>query len=284
MISSTRYRARAEINRQTELSREIAKLQESVSTGKRITKASDDPDAAQRISEIRQTQADQVVWTNNTNMGASISSAVDSQLGSVYDMLTRAKELVLSGRNDTTSATDRAAIASELRSIIADLDSAGSANDPTGAPLFPTGTPLSIPVSDTLSLPATAKKDEVFGNVTTSKGVQTLQEILEDAATAVEGNAATRGSDIQLSLDAIDGGAGHITQVRTDQGVRAARFDHAKDDLDSNGEDLAVERNGLESTDLTYALSEFQSKQTALQAAQTLFAKTNRSSLFDLLG
>jgi flagellar hook-associated protein 3 FlgL len=87
-----------------------------------------------------------------------------------------------------------------------------------------------------------------------------------------------------LSLDAIDAGAGHITQVRTDQGVRAARFDQAKDDLDSNGEDLAVERNGLESTDLTYALSEFQSKQTALQAAQTLFAKTNRSSLFDLLG
>ena len=284
MISSTRYRALAEINRQTDLSREIAKLQESVSTGKRITKASDDPDAAQRISEIRQTQADQVVWTNNTNMGTSISSAVDNQLGSIYDMLNRAKELVLSGRNDTTSATDRAAIATELRSIIADLDSAGSANDPTGAPLFPTGTPLSIPVSDTLSLPATAKKDEVFGNVTTSKGTQTLQEILEDAATAVEGNAATRGSDIQLSLDAIDGGAGHITQVRTDQGVRAARFDQAKDALDSNGEDLAVERNGLESTDLTYALSEFQSKQTALQAAQTLFAKTNRSSLFDLLG
>ena len=284
MISSTRYRARAEINRQTDLSREIAKLQESVSTGKRITKASDDPDAAQRISEIRQTQADQVVWTNNTNMGTSISSAVDTQLGSIYDMLNRAKELVLSGRNDTTSINDRTAIATELRSIIADLDSAGSANDPTGAPLFPTGTPLSIPVSDTLSLPATAKKDEVFGNVTTSKGTQTLQEILEDAATAVEGNAATRGSDIQLSLDAIDGGAGHITQVRTDQGVRAARFDQAKDALDSNGEDLAVERNGLESTDLTYALSEFQSKQTALQAAQTLFAKTNRSSLFDLLG
>jgi flagellar hook-associated protein 3 FlgL len=284
MISSTRYRALAEINRQTDLSREIAKLQESVSSGKRITKASDDPDAAQRISEIRQTQADQVVWTNNTNMGASISSSVDTQLGSIYDMLTRAKELVLSGRNDTTSTMDRTAIASELRSIIADLDSAASANDPTGAPLFPTGTPLSIPVSDTLSLPATAQKDEVFGNVTTSKGTQTLQEILEDAATAVEGNAATRSTDIQLSLDAIDAGAGHITQVRTDQGVRAARFDQAKDDLDTSAENLSVERNGLESTDLTYALSEFQSKQTALQAAQTLFAKTNRSSLFDLLG
>jgi len=57
MISSTRYRALAEINRQTDLSRQIAKLQASVSSGKRLDKASDDPDAAQRISEIRQTQA-----------------------------------------------------------------------------------------------------------------------------------------------------------------------------------------------------------------------------------
>jgi flagellar hook-associated protein 3 FlgL len=284
MISSTRYRALAEINRQTDLSRQIAQLQESVSTGKRIDKASDDPGASQRISEIRQTQADQVVWSSNTNMGTSIASAVDTNLTSISDMLNRAKELVLSGRNDTTSTTDRTAITQELQSIIATLDSASTANDPTGAPLYPTTAPLTIPVSDTLSLPATAQRDQVFGNVTTASGVQTLQQILTDAIAAVSGNSATRAADIQTSLDAIDAGSAHITQVRSDQGVRAARFDAAKDDLDTTGESLAEERNGLESTDLTYALSEFQSKQTALQAAQTLFAQTNKSSLFDLMG
>jgi flagellar hook-associated protein 3 FlgL len=284
MISSTRYRALAEINRQTDLSRQIAQLQESVSTGKRIDKASDDPGASQRISEIRQTQADQVVWSSNTNMGTSIASAVDTNLTSISDMLNRAKELVLSGRNDTTSTTDRTAITQELQSIIATLDSASTANDPTGAPLYPTTAPLTIPVSDTLSLPATAQRDQVFGNVTTASGVQTLQQILTDAIAAVSGNSATRAADIQTSLDAIDAGSAHITQVRSDQGVRAARFDAAKDDLDTTGESLAEERNGLESTDLTYAISEFQSKQTALQAAQTLFAQTNKSSLFDLMG
>ena len=284
MISSTRYRALAEINRQTDLAKQIAKLQESVSTGKRITKASDDPDAAQRVAEIRQTQADQAVWTNNTHMGTSISAAVDSKLSSMAEMLDRAKELVLSGRNDTTSTLDRKSVADELRSIVNDLNSASTAADPTGAPLFPVGSPLQIPVSATLSLPATAQRDTVFGNVNTAAGLQTLQQILTDAATAVEGNSATRAADIQTSLDSIDAGAAHIVQVRSDQGVRGSRFDQAKDDLDANGSDLLVERSGLESTDLTYAVSEFQSKQTALQAAQTLFARTNRSSLFDLLG
>jgi flagellar hook-associated protein 3 FlgL len=284
MISSTRYNAQAEINRQTELSKQIAKLQVSVSSGKRLSAPSDDPGAAQRISEIRQTQADQVVWNNNVAMGTSISSAVDTSLTNISAMLDRAKELVLSGRNDTTSLTDRAAITQEWQSIIDKLDSASTANDPTGAPLYPTGSPLAIPVSDTLSLPATAQRDQVFGNIVTASGTQTLQQILGDAITAVNGSSASRASAIQASLDAIDTSISHITQVRADQGVRAQRFDAATEDLDNSGTDLAVERNSLESTDLTYALSEFQAKQTALQAAQTLFAKTNKSTLFDLVG
>ncbi len=284
MISSTRYRTQAEIHRQTSLAKEIANLQQSVSSGKRITRASDDPGAADRISEIRQVQADQVVWTNNANTGASIAETVDTSLGSIADMLDRAKELVLRGRNDTTSQTDRTALANELRSLSNDLDAASTANDPTGAPLYPTGTPLSIPVSQTLSVPATATRSSVFGGVATSGGAKTLQQILNDAAATVESTAATRSVDIQNALNAIDAGAAHVTQVRGDQGVRAARFDQAKTDLVDSGETLSEERSGLESTDLTYAVSEFQSKQTALQAAQTMFAKTHQSTLFDLLG
>jgi flagellar hook-associated protein 3 FlgL len=284
MISSTRYRATAEINRQTDLSNQIAKLQSSISSGKRLDAPSDDPDAAARIAQIRQTQADQVVWTNNANTGATISSAVDTSLSSISASLDRAKELALSGRNDTTSDTDRAAIAAELRSIVTDLNSASTASDPTGAPLYPTGTPLSIPVSDTLSLPATASRDSVFGNVTTANGTQTLQQIISAAADAIEGNSATRATDIQTSLDSLDAASAHVTQVASDQGVRAARFDTAKSDLATSGENLAEERSGLEDTDLTYALSEFQAKQTSLQAAQTVFAQSNKTSLFDLLG
>ncbi|HWI87272.1 MAG TPA: flagellin, partial [Sphingomonas sp.] len=278
MISATRYRALAETHRQTDLAKQIAKLQESVSTGKRLTRPSDDPEASLRISEIRQTQADQVVWANNIKMGVSISTAVDTKLGVVADTLDRAKELVLSGRNDTTSATDRAAIAAELRLLAADLDSDAQANDPTGAPLFPAGTPLSIPVSDTLGLPATASRVEVFDTVSTAAGTKSLRQILTDAADAVEGTSVARATDIQLSLSEIDAGSTHLTKVRTDQGVRAGRFDDAKQQIESSDQNLSEERVGLESTDLTYALAEFQSKQVALQAAQTVFAQANKTS------
>ena len=285
MISTkTNYSILSQISSQNALAKQISQLQESVTSGKRLSAPSDDPAAAQRISEIRTTQADQVVWTNNTNMGTSIASAVDTSLSSLQDMLNRAKELVLSGRNDTTSTTDRTAITSELQSIISSLDAASTATDPTGAPLYPTGSPLQIPVSDTQNLPATASRTAVFGGITTANGTQTLQQILGDAITAINGNATTRATDIQTSLDAIDAGTAQVTQVRADQGVRMQHFDAAKDALDTSGENLSEERNGLESTDLTYAVSEFTAKQTSLQAAQTMFAQTNKSTLFDLMG
>lgn len=284
MIGATRYSMTAEINRQTSLAKQIADLQAQVSSGKRISKPSDDPAASNRVSQIRQTQADQAVWTSNASLGTSIASAADSTLTSVNEAIDRAKELVLSGRNDTTSASDRANIAQQLRQIASDLDGYAQSADPTGAPLFPTGTPIALPVSATQTITATASRTQVFDSVTTAGGTQSLSAIIGAAADAIESTATTRGTAVQTSLDAIDAGSTHIAEMRVDQGARASRFDTATDALNASDETLATERADLENTDMTYALSEFSSKQTQLQAAQTVFAQATKSSLFDLLG
>lgn len=284
MISATRYSAAAEIRRQTELAKEVARLQASVSSGKRITIGSDDPTASARVADIRQTQADQLVWSRNTDTGAAIAGAVDAKLTSIATMLDRAKDLVLAGRNDTASPEDRAATAAELRGLAVDLVTYSQQLDPTGRPLFPVDAPLQIPVSETLALPATATRDSVF-NTVTAAGAQSLSDILNGAAAALElADPTARAAAIDAGITAIDVGSAHIGVARADQGIRAQRFDDAKERLTVNGDALTEERQGLEQTDLTYALSEFQAKQLSLQAAQTLFAQTSRSSLFDLLG
>lgn len=284
MISATRYSSAAEIRRQTELAKEITKLQASVSTGKRITAGSDDPIASGRVAEIRQTQADQVVWSRNADTGASIAAAVDTNLKTVASMLDRAKDLVLLGRNDTASPADRSAIAAELRGLATDLLAYSQQNDPTGRPLFPTSPPLEIPVSETLRLPATATRDSVF-NTVTANGSQSLSDILTAAADGLElPDPTLRAAAIDASITDIDGGSTHLASVRADQGVRAGRFDDAKQALEQDGDTLAEERHDLEQTDLTYAISEYQAKQLSLQAAQGMFAQTSKSSLFDRLG
>lgn len=285
MLSATRYRAQAEIGRQSQLAQEIAKLQQSVSTEKRLTKPSDDPTAAKRISEIRQLQSDQLVWDRNINTGAAIAAAADSRLGEIADLLNRAKELVLSGRNDSTSQTDRDAIAISLRALATDLDSAAIASDPAGDPLFPVDDPIEIPVSDTLNLPATLNRAAVFDGITTDAGAKSLQQILRDAADAiVDPDPATRGPDVAASIAELDASIDHLIGVRADQGIQGARFDEARDVLELREERSKEERSVLEDTDLTYALSAFQAKQLSLQAAQSVFAQSMKSTLFDLIG
>ena len=281
MIGSTRYVASAEINRQARLSADIGKLQESVSSGKKLSAASDDPVAAARVASIAQIQANNTVYEANITTGSSIAAAADTQLTSVQNALTRAKELLLSGRTDSSSGVDRNALATELASVAADVQSASTTLDPNGNPLFPTGTPSAIPISSAISIAPSASRTSVFDGVTTASGSKSIATILSTAQTALQ-NGDTAG--ITSSLDELDAAISHVTVAQTDQGLRGARFTAVKNDLQDNDSDLAIERSGLEDTDLTYALSEIQSKQVALQAAQTVFAQSMKSNLFSLLG
>jgi len=285
VISSTSYLNSVEISRQRALAQEISKLQESISTNKRLSAPSDDPIAANRISQIRQDQADQAVWTTNIKTGQAVSSAADTTLGSIQNLLNRAKELMLSARNDSTSDTDRTAIANEMKGLISDLNTYAQTADPTGRPLFPTTSVLPIPVGTDLNLPATASRAEVFDQVTTASGTQSIATILTNAVTALgQSDSTLRSTGITSALDAIDAASNHVTQVRADQGVRGQHLDEASDRLNAASDASTTERTDLENTDLTYALATYQAKQTSLQAAQTVFAQSNKTNLFSLLG
>src|SRR3546814_19506862 len=77
MISGTRYRLTAEINRQSDLAREIARAQMEISTQKRILNPSDDPIGAARVAEIDRTQANEEAWRRNvaTSAGRGLGRA-----------------------------------------------------------------------------------------------------------------------------------------------------------------------------------------------------------------
>ncbi len=80
------------------------------------------------------------------------------------------------------------------------------------------------------------------------------------------------------------GASDHVSAVRGEQGIRAARIDSARDRLIAVQTSGSEERDGLEATDTPGTIARIQGDQLALDAAQALFAKVNRRTLFDLLG
>ncbi len=280
MISGTRYRLTLEINRQLELAQQIAHAQAQISTGKRLQAPSDDPVAAARIAQLGITQTDQAAWSGNLANAAALSASADTTLGTVENALQRAHELMVSAANGTLSGEDRTTIALELRSIAEEISTLQVSRDSRGNDLFPAGAAVRIPVGNGLTLAAVGTRDEVF-LVDTGAGPRNMAAIVADAADALDANDPAA---IGQSLDDVNAAVSHAAIEHGKQGARGNRIDQLSEGLAERDLQLKEERSGLEDTDVTAVVARLQAKQLTLEAAQAVFARVNRNTLFDLLG
>jgi len=284
VITATRYRALAEINRQSALSADVARAQSDISTGKRIEKPSDDPIASARISQLRRAQADAEVWARNIQTAKSIAAQVDTAMGDMAGIFNRVKELTLAGRTESVSDADRSAIVLELNQLRGSLTNLSTSTTPTGQALFPVDAPLRISTSATQRLPATAQRSDVFDGVSTSQGSQSLDWVIGQAITAISNSDVNvRRTAAATALDDIDKAVVQVTNQRAAQGLRAGQLDDAADALVEATTQLSEERSSLEDTDVAATVMRLNAKTLALQAAQAAFAKVNRNTLFDFL-
>jgi flagellar hook-associated protein 3 FlgL len=278
MINGTRFRLDQEIGRQSRLSREIARGQVEIATGKKILAPSDDPIGAARVAEINRAQADEATWLRNIDTALSLASRSDTLLASVATNMDRAKELMLSAASGTLSADNRQVIAQELRSIRDEMMALRTAVDPRGEPLFRVGAPLEIPVSPGTRLAPVPSRDTIFD------APVDLVAALDAAATAVvTADPIARRAAVDTSLTTLDGALSQVANARADQGTRASRLDEIRDRLEASKLQLEEQKTGIESADITEVVARLQAKQLNLQAAQAIFARVNQSSLFDLL-
>ena len=283
MISGTS--ASVSAARFSALSGDIAKLQDQISSGKKLTQASDDPAGSIRVGVIRQVQADDAAYSANINSASALSTRADSAMGTLSSSLDRARELVTAAANGTANDDARAAAATELRSLAQDVGQLAQTKDSRGNALFPESAPSAIPIAPGVQVAATVSRSALFG-VTGADGQPTdIAAMLNAAADAVSGtDQATRTTASQSALTAIVGASSQVADVRADQGLRAARFDARSDAIASETTALATERSGIEDTDVDSAITLITSKMTTLQAAQAVFAKVNKQTLFDVLG
>lgn len=284
MINSTRYRVSTEINRQSQLAREIVRLQTEISTGKRIQAPSDDPTAAARVSEIGRTQADEVAYRRNLDAAAGIADRADTAMAGVAIAVDRARELMLAASSGTVSAEDRRIVAAELRGLAEQIGALATARDSRGAAVFSVGDPLQIPVAAGVAIVAAPSRAEVFETVATVAGPQSFVAILTGAADALElTDNALRQVATDEALVELEAAVEHVAATAGRQGVRATRIGAMQDRAVDTALQLEEERIGLEATDVTQVIARLQSKQLTLEAAQAVFARINQSGLFDLL-
>ncbi len=134
-ISSTQVHQQG-IDNMVDVTRQLAKTQAQVSSGKRFATPADDPIAASRIVQINQEIALRGQYQNNVKQVSSQLGLEDSVLGQVTDVLQRIRELTVEAGNGVLTQQDRASLATEIATRSEELLALMNSRTATGEYLF----------------------------------------------------------------------------------------------------------------------------------------------------
>ena len=110
--------------------------QRQISSGRRILRPSDDPIAASRSLELRESISRLTQFDRNSTIAGNRLSQEESALSSVNNILQRVRELSLQANNATQSSESRGLIAVEMREQLENLQQLANQKDGNGNYLF----------------------------------------------------------------------------------------------------------------------------------------------------
>ena len=278
-------------------SEDLAKRQAQVSSGRRISKPSDDPSASSGSVHEHAEMAALDRYAQTADTATARLSIVDSVLSDMLDQLTSAKTTILNARGSNVTATQRGALADQLSglrdAILADYGTSFNGNY-----LFSGEAAKTAPYTKNAN-----------GTVSAYAGTATTMAVDVDRNTAVtvslNGDAVARGSDavdIFAALDqaitdiragnaagmadagaAVERAFGRATSAQTGIGtaMNAVEIHQGRvADLRRASEGRAA---GLEQVNMAEAITKMSQADTAYRAALGAIGNTGRKSLMDYL-
>lgn len=115
----------------------LAKLQNQVALGYRVSTPADDPIAAVHILELQRAQSESEQFAKNSTLAKNRLSLEEQAMIDVGNVLTRVRELLVQAGNvGTLSDNDRASIATELAARLDELQDVANRQDGNGEYLF----------------------------------------------------------------------------------------------------------------------------------------------------
>ncbi|CAN5415512.1 flagellar hook-associated protein FlgL [soil metagenome] len=277
----------------------LSVLQEQITTGKRINRASDDPEGAEILLGLRTSQTEIKQFQRSSQAAAQKLTAADDTLNSYETILERVRTLVTQGLSDTTTQDSKNALATELETLRTRILNISNTKN-NGEYLFGGTRQDAAPFDPSTSAPAASATTSQFvqiepGANAIKVGV-TADTIFSDATSTIftdltAGIAALRGTGNaatdRTTLENTSLRLGVYTELENNAraivGANMNAADIAKDNLSANFLSFDDRANDIEGTDFAATAVALTDAQRALDATLQVAAK-GRRSLFDFLG
>ena len=266
--------------------------EQRVSSGKRINSLSDDPRGLSDVLTMRGVKASIEQYKTNLNRASTWLKTSESSLGEVGTLLNRANSIAISGASATTSLDARKAMAAEVQTIRDQVLSLANSKGPTGGYLF-AGTatdkqPFNVTStgiafqgnSGTMKVEASAN-DSVTINADAQQLFSALYATLDQLKSNLEGGSTGTISDV--SIKAVQEGISQLNNLRGDVGTRAKSVESFQNDHSRRVEELTTSISDIEDVDLSQAIMDYKSAETAYQASLQVMSQGFGLSLLNYL-
>lgn len=271
----------------------LDRVQQQLSTGKRIKIASDDPEGASISMAHRRNLAFESQMRRNIESGIAFMNATEAALSSAGDAIHRARELAVQGANGTNSQQGREAMAIEIDQLLKQMLQIG--NTTFGEAYIFAGTETNQPAFSTNAGPVItavtydgntgarerriSKQDTAAVNVVGSVAFPSIFQDLIALRDALNAN----DPDINTHIATMDAAMDRVLAARADVGSRINRFEDARLRSEQKDIDLQELRAEIEDVDLAEAIVKLTAEQNQLQAALGAIGRTSGMTLMDFL-
>ena len=246
--------------------RAMQKTMESLSTGSRINRASDDATGL-AIAENMKTQINGLnAAVRNANDAISLLQTADSAMGAIGDMLQRMRELGVLAQNDTYSTAQRVAMNDEFVALQSEIDRVAENTQWNGMDLLNgSGGSAGGLSAYTFQIGANAN--------------QTITVAVPDMSTSsLSIDALTIGTvaDAIDSVTALDDAISILNTRRSVIGSAINRLTYTIENLDSISQNAQMSRSAVADTDYAKATSDLARSQILQQAGTAMLAQANQ--------
>jgi flagellin len=246
--------------------RVMANTMESLSTGSRINKASDD---AAGLS-IRENMTAQIKGLNaavrNANDAISMLQTADGALNEVADMLQRMRELGTLAQNDTYSTAQRVAMNDEFSQLQSEIDRIADNTQWNGMNLLD-GTGGNWGGGSLFTFQVGANAGQTISVAIAGMGIASLGISAVSIGTVTDARDAVTALDDAISV---------LNTRRSVLGSVINRLTHAVDNLTNVSQNATESRSRVTDTDYATATSELARTQIVQQAATAILAQANQ--------
>ena len=274
-VINTNIRALASTNAIASNERAMQKTMQSLSTGSRINRASDN---AAGLS-VRENMTAQINGLNaavrNANDAINMLQTADGSLNEVSDMMQRMRELGVLASNDTYSTAQKKSMDDEYQALSSEIERI-AANTQWNKMNILTGSGGEVGLGSAFTFQIGANAGQVISVGISNQGIVSTAATAPTQYSTISATGLTTGQLASAAVAKLDDALSTLNANRSKIGAAVNRLEHAISNLTNVAQNATDSRSRVTDTDYSKATSDLAKQQIIAQAATAILAQANQ--------